>query len=186
TLNWQYLYDIAKQIPSKYIIFETDGFERPIKIYGNTQPANWDETYILMPMGKRESETSKTEESVEDKNIEVKKQEESEQDSQQAEETAEETEQYLEEEPEIEYFCSKCAFFETEQCAEEKSSPDDPACEVFQPRPEMIEPEASESEETQICGNCAFFETEECLSQSDPMQKACHRFKPCEEFAAVA
>ncbi|MEW6687288.1 MAG: hypothetical protein AB1393_13970, partial [Candidatus Edwardsbacteria bacterium] len=180
TLNWQYLYDIAKQIPSKYIIFETDGFERPIKIYGNTQPANWDEIYILMPMGKRESETSKTEESVEDKSTKQQKSE-----TPQDTGKTDQTQEYPEAEEEIEYICENCVFFETEQCAEGTVSSDDPACETFEPKEELVE-KTPESEETQICGNCAFFETEECLSQSDPMQKACHRFKPCEEFAAVA
>ncbi len=124
-INWQYLHDIARQIPSRYIILETEGYARPVKIYGKTQPANWEETYILMPVRR---------EDVEQASQEVQNNEE----SASVPVPAGQSSNMPEENPETEPICGECALFGTPQCESEVEYEGSQTCEAFRTNFEAI------------------------------------------------
>jgi DNA polymerase-3 subunit beta len=131
-INWQYLHDIARQIPSRYIILETEGYAKPVKIYGKTQPANWDETYILMPVRREDIEQASQEvqNSEEQSSVPV---------------PAGQSSNIPEENPETEPVCGECALFGTPQCESEVEYEGSQTCEAFRTNFETIPSEDQEA-----------------------------------------
>lgn len=125
-INWQYLHDIIKQIPSRYVILETAGYARPIKICGKTKPATWDETYVLMPVRREDIEQAGRE-------------------GQNTEENAPGQEEDMPENSrETEPVCGECALFGTPQCENEVEYEESPICGAFQANFEAISPQTQE------------------------------------------
>jgi len=129
-INWQYLHDIARQIPSRYIILETDGYARPLKIYGKTQVANWEENYILMPVRRDDIEQASQGAQNSDENTSASKQG-----------NPPNSPEYQETEP----ICGECALFGTPQCENEVEYEESPTCEAFRTNFEAIPSENQEA-----------------------------------------
>lgn len=181
-LNWRYLYDLLKQVSSRYVVLETGGYTQAVIIYGKTQPANWEEKYLLMPMRREEIEGAKGDVSAEA-------------------EPRPESQVAPEESPEMEYVCGNCDFYESDLCFGNSPQPDEPCCENFHQKtgptlampqevsipsaPEVVIP--PNSEEEHFCGDCALFGTEQCESKMEYDEApACDGFKRVEALATVS
>lgn len=112
----RYMFDAVRQIQSKHVILETEGYARPIKVYGKTPMSNWEEFYLVLPI-RRDV-------------VEAKQQPDP--DEQEEPETAgfEESEEHL---------CGACMFYGTENCPSVNVSPDDFPCSTFHPAQEPVE-----------------------------------------------
>jgi len=157
-LNWKYFYELLKQVSSNYIVLETEGYSKPVKLYGKTQPANWDEKYILIPIRRPD---------IEEK-TEAREQESPDGSSQKTPEmeyvdgagsppresvfapisrwiksipeklhltASRPVETFDDEQQDVQYVCGECASIGTEDCPRD-CDPDHPACRNFQMNPE--------------------------------------------------